>query len=138
VRRDRFLISLRSIRVAFIQPRQRPRAKPRPFDGDISSEQIVAKLTDRGVEARFFQQVPGQVDAKQDDARNGLTAAKDQITEILVFCQEEAPLGLRPHQDLRIACSRRNFRHVNNIVSGGAQMRNQAAVHTFIGKPAHG
>jgi len=82
--------------------------------------------------------VLGWVDAKQDDARNGLAAAKDEIAEILVFRQEEAPFDLRAHHDQRIARSGRNFRHVNNIMSGGAQMRNQAGVHTFIGKPAHG
>lgn len=37
----------------------------------------------------------GWVDAKQDDARNGLAAAKDEIAEILVFRQEEAPFDLR-------------------------------------------
>ncbi len=63
---------------------------------------------------------------------------KYQIAEVLVFRQQKAVLRLRPHHNVCVARCRRNFRHVDNVVTGNAQLRHQSGVNTFIGKPAQG
>jgi hypothetical protein len=117
--------------------RQRPRAKLARFNNSIPAVQFFAEPVDRGSEPFFLQLVHRGVDAKQDNCRNRPAATEHQIAEILVLCQQESIFRVRTRQDLGVAYRRRNFRHVNDIVAGGAEVRNQPGVDTFVRQPAH-
>jgi hypothetical protein len=73
-----------------------------------------------------------------DDGRNRSAMTEYEIAEIFIFGQQNSLLCLCAQHDFGVAGSRRDFRHVDDVMPGGAQVGHQPVIKAFIHEPADG
>jgi hypothetical protein len=78
-----------------------------------------------------------RVDAHQNEPRDRQSLSKDQVSEILVFREEQPALALRTLHHVDVCRSGIDIRHVDNLVSCISEMGNEPFVDAFIDEPAH-
>lgn len=82
---------------------QQTGSEPNLVDHNITPEKLLAELID-GLQKPCSQQRPiARFDTQQDQAWNGLTAAKNKFAEILVGCKQKAFLLRRQRDYLNVA-----------------------------------
>ncbi len=62
---------------------------------------------------------------------------EDQIAEILIFRQQQPIFAVSAEEHVCIRRTRRDLRHVNNVVPKFAQQEGQTRIHAFVDQPTH-
>jgi len=75
--------------------------------------------------------------AQQHHPGMRLPATKDELTEILVVCDEDSPLAHGSRQDIAIACLRHGFGDRKHVVTGTAQVLDDCCAGTLIDDEPH-
>ena len=97
---------------------QGTRAEPSILDDGIATEQPLAEPIDGGLQSRPLEGAPRRIDTQKHEARNRLGLAEDEVTEILVFSQQQPVLAVSTVHNLGVSRPRCDIRHVRYIMAG--------------------
>jgi hypothetical protein len=62
---------------------------------------------------------------------------KDEFAKVLIFGQQKSVFVVGSLQNLCIGRFRRDFGHVDHIMSGTAKATHERCIDAFVGKPPH-
>src|SRR3981189_1423036 len=85
----RFVFRTNALSRNSYQP-QGTRTESSIFDDRVASEEVVAEPVNGGYKPGPLVRAPRRINAQQDDAGDRPCLTKDQVTEILVFRQQQA------------------------------------------------
>src|SRR5580704_8245532 len=78
-----------------------------------------------------------RIDPQQNDTRDLHRLTKDKRPEVLVFRQQESPLGSRAGDNCDIGSAWLDIRGVHYVMTCIAQLRDQPSIYAFVDEPAH-
>jgi hypothetical protein len=76
-------------------------------------------------------------ETKQDDTLGAFAVGEDELPEVLVFRQDDAPLTDRQPDDLGIFGAGGDLNDADDIVPGGPQGADDREVAALVGQEAH-
>ena len=75
--------------------------------------------------------------ADQENAGRLMTAGVREQPEVLVFREQDARFGASETENCGILCARADFRHRGDVVTCGAESRDDRETTALVGEEAH-
>ena len=107
------------------------------MDDGISTDKSLTKVVQRLREPRPFQSPAKRIDPQHKNARHGPILTEYQLSEVLVFRQQDPIILDDRFQDIAVGKAALLICHVTHVMTSAAKLCYQQSVDAFVGEKPH-